>query len=83
MLKKRCPNCGSKDRRAGEYTRAWNDLCNQAAGEIGDYCMDCQFIEFRTPDFEVWLKKQPRWIVRRHGDKWREVEKRYSLPFGV
>jgi hypothetical protein len=68
----RCSKCGSKDRRYGEYTRGWNGLCEQAAGDTGYYCVSCKHIDFRTPDFEAWLNKMPLWVVRDRGDKWRK-----------
>ncbi len=80
----KCSNCGSKDRRYGEYTRAWNDLCGQSAGEAGYYCMNCTHIDFHTPDFEVWLALTPRWIVRKYGDAWRDdAEHRLHTDAGM
>lgn len=66
-----CSKCRSHDTHWGIYIRAYNDLCQQAAGEEGHYCMNCMNIDFKTPDFEKWLTSQPRWIVRKHGDSWR------------
>lgn len=71
----KCSKCGSHDRRYGEYTRAWNALCNQAAGDSGYYCMNCKHIDFHTPDFETWLAMMPLWIVRNKGDDWRTTKK--------
>ena len=34
--------------------------------------MNCKHIDFHTPDFEVWLARMPRWIVRKEGDAWRD-----------
>ena len=76
----KCSKCGSKDRRWGEYTRAYNDLCKQAAGDAGYYCMNCTHIDFHTPDFEVWLARMPRWIVRKNGDVWRDDAEQKMHP---
>jgi len=70
----KCSKCGSKNRRYGEYTRAWNDLCGQAAGDSGYYCMDCNHIDFHTPEFQSWLSQMPIWIVVNKGDPWRCTE---------
>jgi hypothetical protein len=69
----KCSACGCKDRKWDYYTRAWNDLCNQAAGDAGYYCTRCRHIDFHTPDFETWLAMMPKWIVRNKGDEWREL----------
>lgn len=62
VLGHKCANCGERHLEFGYYSRAWNTLCEQAAGESGHYCLSCHTIHFATPDFDVWLSRQPRWI---------------------
>lgn len=70
-MKHVCTNCGSMRTSGGHYSRAWNALCDQAAGEHGYYCSDCGNIDFDTPDFSEWMNNQPSWIVEKRGDEWR------------
>ena len=63
ILGTKCSACGHRgELRSGCYTRAYNELCEQADGEHGFYCMNCRTIHFDTPDFAEWLAKQPEWI---------------------
>jgi len=60
----KCDTCSTRgELRTGYYTRAYNSLCEQAAGEHGYYCMNCRTINFDTPNFGEWMTKQPKWIV--------------------
>jgi hypothetical protein len=57
--------CGTPlcDHRSEGYTRAYNDLCRQAAGASGSWCPSCNKVVFDEPDFDTWLATQPVWVI--------------------
>jgi len=60
----RCSACGTfGELRSGHFTRAYNEMCQQAAGASGKYCNGCSTIHFDEPDFDKWMATQPKWII--------------------
>ena len=59
----KCPHC---DKRGGlqrdTYTRGWNEMCTQASGDVGFYCMRCQHITFLT-SYEEARRTTPTWCT--------------------
>jgi hypothetical protein len=60
---KECKKCGSKLLHHGYWSRAYNSLCQQAAGDKGVRCYDCGDIVWEEPNFDKWISEMPEWIV--------------------
>lgn len=58
--KKRCERCQSTNLDKGYYNRGWNELCRQACGDTGHYCMNCGKVNFDRP-IEEYKKVLPVW----------------------
>lgn len=59
----KCPNCSVRGAmHQAEYTRGWNNLCNQASGDTGLRCMSCSTIAFLT-SFEESRRLTPAWCT--------------------
>lgn len=58
----RCGRCnGKKVSTTGSYTRGWNELCNQAAGDRGAYCYSCGYVTF-IRSLEDYKASLPPWV---------------------
>jgi hypothetical protein len=59
---RRCEKCGSKNvgNTYSGYTRGYNELCQQACGDIGAYCNNCGHITF-VQSLEDYKKSLPKW----------------------
>lgn len=59
----KCVKCGSNDTiRQSNYTRGYNNLCQQAYGDWGRYCCNCHHIEWDTP-YDEHIKTLPNWCT--------------------
>jgi hypothetical protein len=58
----RCEKCGSKNvgNTYSGYTRGYNELCQEACGDIGAFCNDCCHITF-VQSLEDYKKSLPNW----------------------
>lgn len=62
-LKVPCDHCGSKNTKSGFYIRAYNTMCQQAAGDHGYYCESCSRVSFdRTK--EEYNSTKPDWVTK-------------------
>lgn len=59
--KPKCPNCNSRDQEYGYWTRGWNHLCDQAAGDYGYFCNNCYHVHFLDSK-EGFETRNPEWI---------------------
>lgn len=57
-----CEKCGSIDIHRGTYTTGWNNYCNQASGDSGYYCMNCQDVYF-DKSFDERKKTKANWCT--------------------
>ena len=60
----KCPHCNKRgtDMRSNTYTRGWNNLCEQASGSDGFFCMGCNGITFLT-SYEEARRTTPTWCT--------------------
>ncbi len=60
----KCPHCKKRgtDMRSNHYTRGYNNLCTQASGDSGFYCMGCQRITFLI-SYEESRRITPTWCT--------------------
>jgi hypothetical protein len=58
----KCPNCGKRELERGHYIRGWNDWCEQACGDRGQYCNSCGKVHFDRSDDE-YLQILPYWCI--------------------
>lgn len=60
-----CTKCGSSNTEFIKdfLHRAYNSLCEQAAGASGWLCRNCSHIDWEEPDLDEWLKTKPDFIV--------------------
>jgi len=58
----KCAHCGKRSTvRSYEYTRGWNEHCQQAAGDSGIFCYNCTKVTWDTP-YKKYVKQLPKWI---------------------
>lgn len=55
-----CKHCNSLNIQAGYYIRGWNNMCNQACGDNGYFCMKCCKITF-VKSLSDYQKTLPEW----------------------
>lgn len=59
----KCPHCKERtDMRRDEYTRGYNNMCEQASGCSGFYCMSCGGITY-TLSYEEDRRVTPAWCT--------------------
>lgn len=59
----KCPHCNKRtDMRQGQYTRGYNEMCQQASGDDGFYCMGCGGITYRI-SYEESRRITPSWCT--------------------
>lgn len=56
-----CERCGSRDTSRGFYTRGYNELCTQAAGDSGHWCNTCGHITF-DQSYEDYVAGLQSWV---------------------
>lgn len=58
----KCPHCGLRGQmgRSNSYIRGYNNLCTQASGDEGFYCMGCSGITYLT-SYEEFRRVLPAW----------------------
>lgn len=59
-----CPNCQKRSnmREQYNYTRGWNNLCSQACGCNGFYCMECGTVIYTISE-EDYRADLPDWCT--------------------
>jgi len=75
-----CPHCGSWNVRRGYFTRGWNHLCEQTAGDRGVQCPECLTITFDKTRKES-LKITPCWCTFNGdpGELYRDSNKQFMI----
>ena len=59
----KCPHCNKRtDMRRRHYVRGYNEMCEQALGDDGFYCMDCTGITWRI-SYEDTCRIFPKWCT--------------------
>ena len=59
----KCPNCKERSRmHSDEYVRGYNNLCSQASGSKGLFCMKCASIIYLIP-VEEYRRIMPSWCT--------------------
>jgi hypothetical protein len=57
-----CKWCGSLNLDKGYYIRGWNNWCNQACGDNGNFCNNCCKITF-AQSLESYKNTLPNWCT--------------------
>jgi hypothetical protein len=58
----KCPECSARKLQSGHYVRGWNNWCEQACGDNGNFCYGCGKVSFKRTDAE-YLEILPYWCT--------------------